>query len=498
MVAGIGRNPGKIMTNYIKTKLGLLCFCSAILMLLCAVPTSAADGMRELYRIRVVNAVGGPIQVSADGGLTYSNLGRVRVAATMSIEGFAASVYADPGKVAATAVHGIRIKVAGSKGCAPVDSKIISIIPSEFASTPKGFGGHIAGSSGIYTDIPTGEGIFRNLAPFVSNPVFLDLGNRLAALPAGYVPSVGDVLLIVVQIPVKYPEQIVIENRAGGSVQAVYKDGSEVVAKVESPVTGVGRFDATGYTGTGRINTNHTGVITIATAPIAHGARDGSGIETRGGIMIQPSRHSRNVPHGGEVLVVAPAKDGDAWLEGAPPLFCGYIGLADDSSNSFYVDVKTSSSDWISLPPLVGRAEDALTKLPGGLGSVSHIRIKFPDLNERWVRAELDGYSRKVYEAKKADAEKKGTIVKANISIRLDTADSANTEFASYYLDGEFKGISNNPPYSFQINTTELSAGEHMAEIRATDSQGTVVQHTTKSFFVQRHDQRAESSLKLL
>jgi len=444
---------------------------------------------RELYRVRVMNRDGGPVEVSADGGQSYSRVGKVTRPATTSVRGYLASVYASPGTVAATAVHGIRIKTDGARGCGREEARIISIVPREFAVAPKGFGGHVPGSSGICTDIPAGEAIFRNLAPFVGNPVFRQIGERLAPLAEGYAPRDGDILVIIVRIPVRYPREIILENRAGGRVEVVYADGRETIARVQRPVRGVGRFDATGYTGVGRINTNHTGVLTISTAPVGRGEKDGSPVETRGGFMLQPSRHARTSSETAQILVVAPVSEGDPWLEGAPPLFAGYIGLAHDpinEQNSFCVDVKTSGTDWRPLPPLVGRQDDALANMPDGAGAVTHIRIRFPELSTEWVRAELGRCSRSYLEACRAAGIRNGTVVRTPLlNIALDAPGLKNVQFARLYLDGTVTCISNSPPYTFLLDTRRLSEGQHVAELQAVDAHGRTLKRLKRAFFVQ-------------
>jgi hypothetical protein len=465
-------------------------YITALLLVLAGVSAQASGDMRELYRIRVQNTRGGIIGVSIDGGINYCRVGRVTSPATESITGYEASIYCKPGVVAATAVHGIRIKVEGGKGQGRDVSRVISLVPREFSETPKNFGGHVASASGIYTDIPAGEGIFRNFAPFVGNPVCLETSSGLMRLGDSYIPQVGDSLVIVAQIPVRYPREILIENRNGGKVDVVFPDGRETVARVASPVTGVGRFDATGYTGVGRINTNHTGVLTISTAPLAMGGKDGSGTETRGGFMIQPSRHAANIPHGGEVMVVAPLQGSTSWLEGAPPLFWGYVGLTDDPKNSehsFRVDIKTSSGSWMELPLLVGKMEDILQRLPDGSGAVTDIRLRFPSLSAEWIKQELGRYQETNREARRREAFKNGTLVSGVIEVQMDEV-AGDVQFVTLYIDGEFKGISNSAPYIFPIDTSRYTEEEHIVELKATDGRGNVIKRAVKEFFPQSRD----------
>ena len=73
------------------------------------------------------------------------------------------------------------------------DPLLINILPREFAQTPNLFGGHVSGLSGIYTNIPVGTSIFRELSPLVGNPVFLENGSDgdLQPLPLNYIPHDG-------------------------------------------------------------------------------------------------------------------------------------------------------------------------------------------------------------------------------------------------------------------------------------------------------------------
>ena len=441
--------------------------------------TSHAECAQELYRIRVFNSESGAIEVSADEGKTYLKIGKVTRPATASSVGYLASIYAVPGTVAATAVHGIRIKTAGSKECSRSASKVMSIVPAEFAQAPKGFGGYSSDNSAILTDIPTGRAIFRNLAPLVGNRVFKQMGNDLVPIPDGYVPQEHDILVIEVTIPDRYPDAITIENRKGGLVKAVYSDRRETIAKVQRPVRGVGRFDATGYTGVGRINTSHTGVLTISTAPIVDGAKDGGPVETRGGFMIQPSRHGREALEVAQVMIVEPVSE--AWLEGAQPLFSGYFGLfydPTDETKSFLVEARKEGADWMPLPQLVGVHEDALA-------SFTDFRIRFPKLTSEWVKAQLAQRNAEYMEICRAKAARDGTLVSGTLTIQMAGDGLEGTKYVRLYVDGVFRGAINAEPYVFNIDTSALSKAEHLAEMRATDASGATMRQITKVFFVQ-------------
>ncbi len=464
---------------------------AAVLSLVCLLPLLCrAEDTRELYRIRLINRPNGAIEISDDGGRTYFRIGKVLRPATSTQRGFAASIYSEPGKVVATAVHGIRIKTGGARECDKDSSQTVSIIPREFAHTPTGFGGYVAGPSGIYTDMLTGEDIFRNLAPFVGNNVYRQVGSQLGRIYDGYMPRDGDTFIIVVTIPARYPKEMTFENKAGGMVRAVYADGESVVAKVDRPVRGIGRFDATGYTGVGRINTNHTGVLTISTAPITDGKKDGSSRETRGGFMIQPSRHAKTNFEINQIMVVSPPPDDGKWLEGMPPIFSGYISLAydpKDEQNSFRVDIKTDKSDWMPMPQMLGWHDDELMHLPNGKGAVTAIRIHFSELSPAWVHSQImkayQSYMAKGWEhAKKNNVP---IITDDTFTLKVDASKLSGLQFVNLYVDGEFKGSSNTAPFSFTLDKHSFSPGEHAAVIRAISTVGTILEEVTQSFFIQ-------------
>lgn len=450
---------------------------------------AGSETTHEVYRIRLINAEGGPIEVSTDAGLTYRRVGTVTRGTTSVIRGYAASIYGVPGTVCATAVHGIRIKVGGAKDCPRQESRVISIIPSEFTSVPKGFGGHVAGESGIYTDVHAGTAIFRNLSPLVGNPVFRENGDRLIPLEDGYTPVRGDVLVIRVEVPDRYPSEIEFENKYDGKVEAVYSDGKrEAIAKVIRPVRGIGRFDATGYTGVGRVNTNHTGVVTISTAPMASGEKDGSGTETRGGFMIQPSRHAKSAGEYWQVMVVGPTTEKPSWLEGMSPLFSGYLGLAwypSDQEHSFQVRVKTTSSGWIELPTMVGLNDSALMHLPNGKGAVTGIQIQMPHFSDSLSAHELLQCSAKYEENRRCEALKNGTVVKdGEVTIGLDPSRISGVQTVNLYVDGIFRGVSNTPPYSFSLDSKTFEDGEHSASLSGVDSHGATICRSVHRFYI--------------
>jgi hypothetical protein len=349
----------------------------------------------ETHRIRVTNATGGEVQISPDEGANWLTVGTVVRPARELILGYAATRWSRDGTVCATAVHGFRIRVARASDDGR--GSLIALVPKEFESPPPNYGGFDPQGAGIYTNIPAGTAIFRNLAPYVGNPAYVQVGDELKPLPSHYQPLVGDRLVIVVRRPDVALRGFVFENHVGGSAYAEAPDGGRrLLGRVERAVVGVGRFDATGYTGVGCINTNHSGVITISTAPDHNGEPlfDDPFGETRGGFMVQPSKHAANElkPYE-QVLVVGPATAADPPLEGRPPLFSGFIGLqfqSRDLSRSYVCLMQVDHGPWEPVPEYIGRNDrlftpEGLTAYYAGRGAPRQIRegataffIRFP------------------------------------------------------------------------------------------------------------------------
>jgi hypothetical protein len=264
----------------------------------------------------------------------------------------------------------------------------ISLVPAEFAKIPRGYGGHIPYQSGIYTDIPAGTAIFRSFAPFAGNPFRLERDGRLVNIPANWKPNSRDVVVIITQLPKPYLRKLEFENKEGGAVTAEYTDDKvERVATVIRPVKGVGRFDGTSYTGVGLINTNHGGVVTISTAPFSDSKLlEGEGPERRGGFEIQPSEHAKTQYLMPQAMVVGPV-DGKP-IEGQPPIFRGFIGLACDPQNpeeSVRVEMSADGKTWLPMLNAVGKVDDALISQ-----AITHIRILFSTYGPKFLARALD------------------------------------------------------------------------------------------------------------
>jgi len=450
-------------------------------------PTFTPPPSVEAWRVRIENAAAGAVEVSIDHGRTWSLLGRVVQPATQHLMGYLAAGYAPIGTVAATAVHGIRIRVGDTSSAYPL---LINILPAQFAQTPNYFGGHVSGESGIYTDIPAGVGLFREFAPLVGSQVTVASGDQPPMLlPVNYAPENGDVLTIIVRRPVNPLREIIFENKPGGNVTVTYADGSStVVTHVLQPVRGIGRFDGTSYTGVGAINTNHTCVITVSTAPVSDSPLlEGDGDERRGGFQIVPAWHISQTEEAGapQMMALGSPNSPGPTIEGTPPLFYGNLSLSwspDDPDHSWICQIeRTGDTDWQSMPTLIGNLPDALAKL-----NVIAIRISRKTGYEdgKWIARQLAddvvGYQdmRKHLAEAGKEPVTRGTT---EVAMRQDVPTGA---YAQLLVDGDMVGLTNSRPYTFDWDTLRVRDGEHMVESKVVDDNGKMIADERQVYYV--------------
>jgi hypothetical protein len=483
--------------TYCKTRHGFS-FTFSILLLIGAVqlccaglpkafpPTFVAAPSVEAWRIRIINDVEGPIEVSSDMGATWKLIGRVTNPATRVLQGYLAAGYAPIGTVAATAVHGIRIRLGSTTDSYP---NLINIVPKEFAITPMYFGGHISGASGIYTDIPAGTSLFRELAPYVGSETSLESGDGiLHPLSEIYSPEIGDRLVIVVKRPVNPLMQVIFPNVTGAPVTATYGDGTtQIVTNVARPVQGVGRFDGTSYTGVGAINTNHCCVLTISTAPVTKSTiLEGVGPERRGGFQIEPAYHNSQTEEASapQILIIGPYKAHSPSIEGTPPIFSGYFGLAWSPADPLYswvCDIKTSSkpNEWQPMPEIIGNQPNAFTKLGVIAFRVHRSQATDESIVAKWIADDHNTYS---YSRLLLAQQGKIDVARGAMPIQISLLSTPS--YVSLYVDGDFAGMTNSPPYSFDWNSNTVGDGEHVIEARAVDSGGDILSSLRKLIWV--------------
>jgi hypothetical protein len=460
----------------------------------------------ETHRVRLVNRRDGAIQVSTDQGRTWRLIGRVVVAATSTAQGYTAVHYARPGTVAATAVHGLRLRV-GPDDANYRPPRVLSVEPAEYTTertvnglTPnKGFGGYVAGAAGIYTDIPAGTSLFRELAPLTGNPIYLEsTSGRLFPLPESFQPmGYGETLVIVVLAPRNPLVEVTFENRRDGAVEARFADGTvKQVSSVRRPVQGVGRFDGTTFTGVGRINTAHTGVITVSTAPIDASQPEGEGKERRGGFQISPDWHNSRTEEAGSPVVMSVGPPGPRRrdLEGQPPLFRDMIGLDNEQA---IVEVAIDNGPWEPMPAITGSRQQAFTAI--GLNQiwkergvarkaaqgVTGIRITLPKREAARIQTAA-GAAAETYHARRLAAAKTGRIPLVNglLTINANPTNAANVAMVRFSVEGTPRGFTNIAPFALTWDTTRVPDGEYLIEAEAMDSAGVTLAVTRRRVFV--------------
>ncbi len=465
-------------------------------------PTFAPPDTVEAWRIRIENYAQGPISISIDGGINWEMVGRVTAPATQNLMGYLAAGYAPISTVAATAIHGIRIRVGDTSTAYP---PMINIVPAEFAQTPNYFGGHISGASGIYTDIPTGSSIFREFAPYVGSIVLVKSAiGTYHPIPINYSPAVNDSLMIVVKRPVNPLRELIIENKEGGDVTVTYANGDKsIVTHVAKPVLGIGRFDGCSYTGVGAINTNHTCVITVSTAPITKARElEGTGEERRGGFQIVPSYHNTQTEEAGapQMLVIGTLKSKIPEMEGTPPIFYGYFNLAwspDDPAHSWICQVRHGDqATWEPMPTLIGNQPDAFQKL-----GITAFRIAREADSEdaKWTGRQV-AMDVLAYTGRRAQLASAGKDMIARGTERFRSLDDPmatpqSAAYAQFYLDGELVGITNTRPYDWDWNTRHVADGEHTLESRILDENGATLSYRRLIYWVDNLNVIKQASL---
>jgi len=284
-----------------------------------AIERENAAELVETCRIKIENKVEGEIAVSEDKGLTWKTAGKVLYPTDkINDNGYSASRWMEPGKVVATAVNAIHFKA----GSATIESRsIFSVLPREMLMPPRRYRSYLSPNSSIYTDIPAGAAIFGGgYAPFAGNTVLVARpGQAMMPLPDDFVPQVGDVYYVVVERPVKFPKEMVFENRFGGRITLTYSFGDEkTIGEVLRPVSGVGRFEGSIYVDPGRIRANHAGVIDVSVSPVGE----------LGGFQIVPAIHGSEMTYIRRMtqwMVIGPARVDDPSIEGMAPFYRYFI-----------------------------------------------------------------------------------------------------------------------------------------------------------------------------
>lgn len=314
----------------------------------------------EAFQIKITNDKSGFVEISVDQGMTWKTIGTVLHPVTQINKwGFHRSIQAPDHTVCETAVDRIQLKTGVNYDDSEAKygrGSLIGIAANERYFLDKK---DRLDKSLIYTDIPAGELIFGQYAPLLGNRFYVEKMGNLYLTGEEFEPQKGDVFIIVVETDPVMINEIVFENRFGGSITAHYnKKDPEVIGTVLRPVDGIGEFIGTEYCQPGEVRQTHGNVIGISTSAKASGRV--TGIEKfRGGFQIITNQHVYD--HGliaarlsPQWMVVGPPP-GQEFIDLHPPLFSGFI------YPTMKVECRIDDGDWEPFPEISGSREDALT-----------------------------------------------------------------------------------------------------------------------------------------
>jgi len=420
---------------------------------------------KDLLWISLENRTNGAIKASVNQGKSWISLGKVIRPGKGVVEGFTACKWGREGTVVAVSSYAIHIKAS--------ENEVFSILSKEMETPPKEFGGQPPGSAGILTDIKAGTLIFRDLAPSPGSKVCLRKGDILKELPNPYILQGDEEIFLIVEER-ELPQGIVIENKVGGSAYVIREGKRVVFARVEKPLTGIGRFDGTEFTGVGRINTVHPGVITVSTVPAGADKLDSN---LSGGFQILPLENasqgyfSTSPPY----LIIAPLEGN---LAGQYPLFDGTIGLGDFGGRGYRVEASWDGVKWEELPLLRGKIDDLASYLSktfkgkyGGIMKLIGILCPQVDLEEG------------IREALREKISEEGRIVRGRLEVEV-RLQGEGAKVVDLKIDGKLRAVKNFPPFVLSVDTSELTDGEHIIEVSARDENGEVLASQSRKIYV--------------
>lgn len=191
----------------------------------------------ETYRLRVQNTEYGRIELSADGGLTYALIGRVRRPAAATLADRSAGV---PGVVLRGKSKGVAFTVG--------TGRIVKLSPESrsFSGRPAN-GFHLPAPilpSEMTTNLPPTSALFRDLAPPIGTEVRLQTApTMLAGLTANHVLSSDDVFVFIVSLPAKGAHQEVTSSDVGALIATLgraYADSAVTRARTEGRLVASG------------------------------------------------------------------------------------------------------------------------------------------------------------------------------------------------------------------------------------------------------------------
>ena len=155
-------------------------------------------------------------------------------------------------------------------------------------------------------------------------------------------------------------------------------------------------------------------------------------------------------------------------MEGTPPLFYGYFDLAwgrDEPQHSWRAEVQRRHGPWQPMPTVIGAQTLALA-------DVTALRLVRDDARRRRLARGRDHASpRRTTRPRPWPTPARAELGGERGEITLTAAaPDRRTAYVAFYVDGQFKGITNNAPYSFNWNTRQVPDGEYVVEAQAQDA----------------------------
>lgn len=346
------------------------------LFLLCLAASAEARQV-ELFRLEIPAAPGSVVRaVRPDGSVR--ELGKVlRVPTGTRYPGYTASAWAEPGTVGATAVNAVHITVSVEKE----KGRIISLIPAETIAPAAG------ASAAFVIDCPAGTGPFGGWSPVVGAKVRVRRADgSYRYLARDRLPGEDETLVIWVTEEDDAPYIIDIENKEGGEVRAFWRFGNRVIARVEHPISGSGRFEGTKFQRRSALRANHCGVLCVST----------SNPGTMGGFQIIPYEHafSKEMQSSWQKTqwMIVRSVDGEK-MTARYPLFKGVFipgGQAREKLWDFWstygrrslVMCRVDGGEWQRFEPVSGKDDHAFDH-------ITHLRLYAPFTREPGNQTDL-------------------------------------------------------------------------------------------------------------
>jgi len=400
----------------------------------------SAGGGAELFRLRLSNTKGGPVQVSTDRGGRWVTIGRVlRGAFKPGPLGGGGR----PGQVVRATRGGLWLAFSGRAG--------IKVVPA-----PSGVLSRV-GVECLVVDLSAGIGLFGNLAPLVGSAVLVEGSDgRVRPVSAGYRPRSRDRFVLVVAPPALWKE-LTFENWTGGQVRGVTVEGREVLAgTVRRPLLGVGMVEGTREAGVGRVVAVGMGGMAISTVAGGH---------LSGGFEV--------VDTSGEGV------SGPMVIESPVPLWPS-IGLWSDPASG--VDIKIDNGAWEPLPEMPAPGAHALTA--EGLrasfakgasrrevsSGMTHLRIRFPAVGASWLSDQIARLGRPALSGKGRREVYSGVM-----AVKALLRNAPNIRYVTFSVDGKLRAMVDSEPFQFDWDTTEVADGPHTLEVKGLDRAGTII-----------------------